>query len=136
MSAGFAGLADHLFVVPEGATLGIVMAVAKLYLARMLQRTLPAGFIAPCLPTKTDKLPSGSQWLHEIIQGYCGAAAVAVLAGDAAGLDTCELRRARLRCPCARTLSLSSLRKRIEAMLMPESADHRAEFGQGRAPGT
>src|SRR6266566_3264582 len=32
----------------------------------MLQRTLPAGFIPPCLPTKTDKLPSGSQWLHEI----------------------------------------------------------------------
>src|SRR5215831_3408998 len=32
----------------------------------MLQRTLLAGFIAPCLPTKTDKLPSGSQWLHEI----------------------------------------------------------------------
>src|SRR5215813_6237265 len=32
----------------------------------MLQRTLPAGFIAPCLPTKTDKLPSGGLWLHEI----------------------------------------------------------------------
>ena len=32
----------------------------------MLQRTFPAGFIAPCLPTKTDKLPSGSRWLHEI----------------------------------------------------------------------
>jgi len=32
----------------------------------MLQRALPAGFIAPCLPSKTDKLPSGSQWLHEI----------------------------------------------------------------------
>jgi ATP dependent DNA ligase domain len=32
----------------------------------MLQRTFPAGFIAPCLPTKTDKLPSGSEWLHEI----------------------------------------------------------------------
>ena len=32
----------------------------------MLQGTLPAGFIAPCLPTKTDKLPSGSRWLHEI----------------------------------------------------------------------
>jgi hypothetical protein len=31
-------------------------------------RTLPAGFIAPCLPTKTDKLPSGSDWLHEIKQ--------------------------------------------------------------------
>jgi bifunctional non-homologous end joining protein LigD len=32
----------------------------------MLQRSLPAGFIAPCLPTKTDKLPSGGEWLHEI----------------------------------------------------------------------
>ena len=32
----------------------------------MLQRTLPAGFIAPCLPTKATTLPSGSQWLHEI----------------------------------------------------------------------
>src|SRR5436190_15979307 len=32
----------------------------------MLQRTFPAGFIAPCLPTKTDKLPSGEPWLHEI----------------------------------------------------------------------
>jgi bifunctional non-homologous end joining protein LigD len=29
-------------------------------------RTFLAGFIAPCLPTKTDKLPSGSDWLHEI----------------------------------------------------------------------
>ena len=42
------------------------MAVAQLYLFRMLQRTLPAGFIAPCLPTKTDTLPSGSLWIHEI----------------------------------------------------------------------
>jgi bifunctional non-homologous end joining protein LigD len=32
----------------------------------MLQRTLPAGFIAPCLPRKTDKLPSRDLWLHEI----------------------------------------------------------------------
>jgi ATP-dependent DNA ligase len=32
----------------------------------MLQRTLRAGFIAPCLPTKADKPPSGSEWLHEI----------------------------------------------------------------------
>jgi bifunctional non-homologous end joining protein LigD len=32
----------------------------------MLQRIFPAGFIAPCLPTKTDKLPSGGLWLHEI----------------------------------------------------------------------
>jgi ATP-dependent DNA ligase len=29
-------------------------------------RAFPAGFIAPCLPTKTDKLPSGDLWLHEI----------------------------------------------------------------------
>jgi len=32
----------------------------------MLQRIFSAGFFAPCLPTKIDKLPSGSQWLHEI----------------------------------------------------------------------
>src|SRR4029450_9873890 len=44
----------------------VAIAVAPFYSVHMLQRTLPAGFIAPCLPTKTDKLPSGSQWLHEI----------------------------------------------------------------------
>jgi bifunctional non-homologous end joining protein LigD len=32
----------------------------------MSQRTLPAGFIAPCLPIKTAQLLSGRQWLHEI----------------------------------------------------------------------
>jgi bifunctional non-homologous end joining protein LigD len=32
----------------------------------MLQRTLAAGFIAPCLPTKTSTPPSGALWLHEI----------------------------------------------------------------------
>jgi bifunctional non-homologous end joining protein LigD len=42
------------------------MTVAQLYLFRMLQRILPAGFIAPCLPIKTTTLPSGGQWLHEI----------------------------------------------------------------------
>ena len=36
------------------------------YALMLRMRTRPAGFIAPCLPTKTDKLPSGSQWLHEI----------------------------------------------------------------------
>src|SRR5215471_18315574 len=44
----------------------VALTVAPFYLVRMLQRTLPAGFIAPCLPTKTDKLPSGGDWLHEI----------------------------------------------------------------------
>jgi bifunctional non-homologous end joining protein LigD len=29
-------------------------------------RTLPAGFIAPCLPTKAPRPPSGDIWLHEI----------------------------------------------------------------------
>ena len=29
-------------------------------------RSLPAGFIASCLPTKADTLPSGEMWLHEI----------------------------------------------------------------------
>jgi bifunctional non-homologous end joining protein LigD len=29
-------------------------------------RTLPAGFIAPCLPTKAHEPPSGKAWLHEI----------------------------------------------------------------------
>jgi bifunctional non-homologous end joining protein LigD len=32
----------------------------------MLQRTLPAGFIAPCLPTRAERPPSGELWLHEI----------------------------------------------------------------------
>src|SRR5215510_15869773 len=44
----------------------VATVVSQLYLVPMLQRTLPPGSIAPCLPTKTDKLPSGSQWLHEI----------------------------------------------------------------------
>jgi len=29
-------------------------------------RTLPAGFIAPCLPTDAHTLPSDGLWLHEI----------------------------------------------------------------------
>jgi ATP-dependent DNA ligase len=32
----------------------------------MLQGTFPAGFIAPCLPTKAQQPPSGPLWLHEI----------------------------------------------------------------------
>ena len=31
-----------------------------------LPRTLPAGFIAPCLPTAAPQPPSGAAWLHEI----------------------------------------------------------------------
>jgi bifunctional non-homologous end joining protein LigD len=29
-------------------------------------RALPAGFIAPCLPTTSPQPPSGKEWLHEI----------------------------------------------------------------------
>jgi ATP-dependent DNA ligase len=29
-------------------------------------RTLPAGFIPPCLPTKAPRPPAGAVWLHEI----------------------------------------------------------------------
>jgi bifunctional non-homologous end joining protein LigD len=29
-------------------------------------RVLPAGFIAPCLPTSAVRTPSGEAWLHEI----------------------------------------------------------------------
>jgi bifunctional non-homologous end joining protein LigD len=32
----------------------------------LYSRTLPAGFIAPCLPTSAPQAPSGALWLHEI----------------------------------------------------------------------
>jgi hypothetical protein len=37
--------------------------------AMLRMRALPAGFIAPCLPTKTDKLPSGELWLRALATG-------------------------------------------------------------------
>jgi ATP-dependent DNA ligase len=52
---------------------GLRHAVIAFSYRHMLQRSLPTGFIAPCLPTKTDKLPSGSQWLHEINARKTGA---------------------------------------------------------------
>src|ERR1700738_4220652 len=33
---------------------------------KLRSRTLPAGFIAPCLPTRAPCPPSGAIWLHEI----------------------------------------------------------------------
>src|SRR6516162_5137330 len=60
------GWQAKLTKVPDYGAVLVAITVAQIYLSGMLQRTLPAGFIAPCLPTKTDKLPSGSQWLHEI----------------------------------------------------------------------
>ena len=40
-------------------------AVRKLMSLRSV-RILPAGFIAPCLPTTSPQPPSGKEWLHEI----------------------------------------------------------------------
>jgi len=57
---------DQLTKAPDYGAVLVAITVAQFYLSGMLQRTLPAGFIAPCLPTKTDRLPSGSEWLHEI----------------------------------------------------------------------
>jgi ABC transporter substrate binding protein len=51
----------------------VALTVAPFYLVHMLQRTLPAGFIAPCLPTKTDKLqhrlPAIYPWRHFVTAG-------------------------------------------------------------------
>ena len=35
------------------------------------KRSLPSGFIAPCIPTVTTKVPQGPLWIHEVKQdGY------------------------------------------------------------------
>ena len=57
----------------------------------MLQRTFPAGFIAPCLPTKTDKLPSGDLWLHEI--KHDGFRVIARKDGDRVRLGALDFAR-------------------------------------------
>jgi ATP-dependent DNA ligase len=37
-------------------------------------RVLPAGFVAPCLPTNAPQPPSGELWLHEIKHdGFSGS---------------------------------------------------------------
>jgi len=34
-------------------------------------RSLPSGFIEPCIPTVTTKVPHGPLWIHEVKQdGY------------------------------------------------------------------
>jgi ATP-dependent DNA ligase len=50
----------------SGAFLLTRLASAALEHAMLCMRTLPAGFIEPCLPTKADTLPSGALWVHEI----------------------------------------------------------------------
>jgi len=34
--------------------------------APAVRRSLPAGFIAPCLPTRGQEVPTGPLWIHEI----------------------------------------------------------------------
>jgi bifunctional non-homologous end joining protein LigD len=51
-------------VMPAGSS--YIRAVGVDRSARSLLRTLPAGFIAPCLPMTAPRPPSGPLWLHEI----------------------------------------------------------------------
>jgi hypothetical protein len=39
-------------------------------------RTLPSGFIQPCLPTKAPRPPVGAVWLHETAFGWFRVAVV------------------------------------------------------------
>jgi hypothetical protein len=50
----------------SGARRGSHFTTAALFFGHVAMPTLPAGFIAPCLPTKAETLPSGALWLHEI----------------------------------------------------------------------
>jgi bifunctional non-homologous end joining protein LigD len=40
--------------------------LSRLQTMSLPSRALPAGFIAPCLPTSAPQPPSGASWLHEI----------------------------------------------------------------------
>ena len=46
------GWQAKLTKVPDYGAVLVAITVAQIYLSGMLQRTLPAGFIAPCLSTK------------------------------------------------------------------------------------
>jgi bifunctional non-homologous end joining protein LigD len=43
----------------------VAIVIARMLCSRHVA-ACPSGFVAPCLPIRTDKLPSGSEWLHEI----------------------------------------------------------------------
>jgi bifunctional non-homologous end joining protein LigD len=51
---------------PPTDILTVLLAKSKPVLPMLSQRTLPAGFIAPCLPTSGPHPPSGGLWLHEV----------------------------------------------------------------------
>jgi|SRR6516164_6493363 hypothetical protein len=55
------------WTISRCSPLGRLLKLAPFQLLLLARpRTLPTGFIAPCLPTKADTLPSGGLWLHEI----------------------------------------------------------------------
>jgi ATP-dependent DNA ligase len=83
-------IAQSVAALPKGQE-GLSVSAPEPYLARMLQRTFPAGFIAPCLPTKTDKLPSGDLWLHEI--KHDGFRVIARKDGDRVRLGALDFAR-------------------------------------------
>jgi ATP-dependent DNA ligase len=61
--------ANYLKRPPAVAPRGLFASVRLAYLGHIMlsrPRILPARFIAPCLPTKTERPPSGGLWLHEI----------------------------------------------------------------------
>jgi len=59
----------------------------------MYMRVLPTGFVPPCLPTKTDKLPSGGLWIHEIKHdGFRIVAVLLILSGCTREEATASLR--------------------------------------------
>jgi hypothetical protein len=54
-------------------------------------RTLPSGFIAPCLPTKASTPPCGGLWLYEIKHdGYGGVLMTATRQLQGRGDSECE----------------------------------------------
>ena len=83
-------IAQSVAALPKGQE-GLSVSAPEPYLAHMLQRTFPTGFIAPCLPTKTDKLPSGDLWLHEI--KHDGFRVIARKDGDRVRLGALDFAR-------------------------------------------
>src|SRR5438046_2870195 len=57
------------YLGPRRSPRGLFVSAHLAYLAAIMlsrPRIPPAGFIAPCLPTKAERPPSGELWLHEI----------------------------------------------------------------------
>jgi hypothetical protein len=94
----------------------------------MLQRTLTAGFIAPCLPSPAERPPSGPRWIHEIKQdGYRMMArregvgvSVEIGLGDVKTGVSCE--------PSSRAFALCLLPSRLSLCATCRSTDCHASW--------